>query len=84
MSIFDLTDNKMTPLEIVVLESANNANEIIRHFKQNYSYYKDELSIQEQLDLICSHLGLKDGDLLTSDITRVRETIEEWLENGIY
>lgn len=77
--LFNLTDNKMTGLEMMVLTSSEYANTIITHFRKMYHGQDPE----ELLDDICNKLNIHDGDLLPNDIIYVRDEIKEYL-NGLY
>jgi hypothetical protein len=77
--LFDLTDGRMNGFELTVLTSHENADKILREFRNWYFYGKHNDDIEEVLDDICTKLNIHDGDLLPEDIDRVRNEIMEFL-----
>lgn len=74
--LFDLTDNVTTGFEVMVLQSEEYADQIVRTFKNNYEDGDDP---QDLLTQICNGLGLSDGDLLPASVTRVQNEIKNYL-----
>ena len=74
--LFDLTDNHMNGFEVMVLQSEENADQIIRVFKNNY---EDGDNPNDLLTQICNELGFNDADLFPASKTRIEKEISNYL-----
>ena len=76
MRLFDLTDNDTTGFEVMVLQSEENADNIIRVFENNYEDGDDPNNLLEQ---VAAGLGIGASDLLPASKQRIEDTIKNYL-----
>ena len=74
--LFDFTDGKMNSLEIMLLQSEENADNIIRVFKNNYKSGDDP---NDLLSAIAQGLNIGDEDLLPESKTRIENEVRNYL-----
>jgi len=79
--LFNLSDGKMTGLEMIVLVSSENADKLIREFKRYWNGCGDPNSMLSELAF---RMDINDGNLLPSDQTRVEKEIREFINGSLY
>lgn len=76
--IFNMADNYITPLEMVILMSDEYSDEVIRKFKQGYCMGLDP---NQYLTQICDDMGLVEGDLLPANIEKIENEVRKYLRS---
>ena len=79
--LFNLSDGKMTGLEMIVLVSSENADKLIREFKKYWAGWGDPDAMLSELAF---RMDINDGNLLPHDKTRVEKEIREYINDGLY
>ena len=72
----NFADGKMNGLECIILQSEENADQIIKVFKNNYEDGDDP---QDLLAQICNGLNISDADLLPASKSRIEKEISNYL-----
>lgn len=79
--LFNLSDGKMTGLEMIVLVSSENADKLIREFKKYWAGCGDPDAMLSELAF---RMDINDGNLLPHDKTRVEKEVREYINGDLY